>query len=197
MVGIFHEGDGRIADLAQVKSADITGHAHSDAFVGGYQDVGEGGGKEGGLLQLSIVVVNKIHCILVDIPEHLDADTIQPSLRVPAGGPGHIPGVDLTKVTLGVHKRMEQGTIALGQTDHRIVDGRVAMWVQFHGGAHNIGTLGPGPAKQVHLVHGVQQLPVAGLESVDFRNGPGNDDAHGVGHVVVFQGVGDRLLLHF
>ena len=37
---------------------------------------------------------------------------------------------------------------------------------------------------------------MGGLEAVDLRNGPGDDDAHGVGHVVGLQGVGDGLLHH-
>ena len=36
-----------------------------------------------------------------------------------------------------------------------------------------------------------EQLPVGGLEAVDLRNGPGDDDAHGIGHVVGLQRVGD------
>ena len=37
---------------------------------------------------------------------------------------------------------------------------------------------------------------MGGLEPVDLRDGPGDDDAHGVGHVVQFQGIGDGLLHH-
>ena len=37
---------------------------------------------------------------------------------------------------------------------------------------------------------------MGGLEAVDLRDGPGDDDAHGVGHVVDFQGIGDGLLHH-
>ena len=36
-----------------------------------------------------------------------------------------------------------------------------------------------------------------GLEAVDLRDGPGDDDAHGVGHIVDFQRLGDGLLQHF
>ena len=91
---------------------------------------------------------------------------------------------------------MEQGSIALGEADHGVVDGAVAMGVEAHGLAHDVGGLGPGSGKEAHFIHGVEQLPVGGLEAVDLRNGPGEDDGHGVGHEIGFQGIGDRLLQH-
>ena len=48
----------------------------------------------------------------------------------------------------------------------------------------------------MHLVHGVQQLPVGGLEAVDLRDGTGYDDRHGVGHIVDFQSLSDGLFQH-
>ena len=91
---------------------------------------------------------------------------------------------------------MEQGPVPLGEADHGVVDGRVAVGIEAHGLAHDVGGLGPGPGEQAHLVHGVEELAVAGLEPVDLRDGPGDDDRHGVGHVVGLQGVGDGLLQH-
>ena len=35
---------------------------------------------------------------------------------------------------------------------------------------------------------------MGGLEAVDLRDGAGDDDAHGVGHVIRFQRLGDGLL---
>ena len=50
------------------------------------------------------------------------------------------------------------------------------------------------PDEQPHLVHGVEQLAVGGLEPVDLGDGAGDDNAHRVGHVVLFQRLGDRLV---
>ena len=91
---------------------------------------------------------------------------------------------------------MEQSPIPPGETDHGLVNGTVPVGVELHGGPHHVGRLGAAPGEQLHLVHGVQQLPVGGLKPVNLRNGPGDDDAHGVGHIVDFQGVGDGLLQH-
>ena len=91
---------------------------------------------------------------------------------------------------------MEQSAVAPGEAHHRLVDGGVAVGIQLHGGAHHVGGLGALSPQQVHLVHGVQQLAVAGLEAVNLRDGPGDDDAHGVGHIVDLQRLGDGLLQH-
>ena len=70
------------------------------------------------------------------------------------------------------------------------------MGIQPHGLAHDVGRLGPALGEKAHVVHGVKQLPVGGLEAVYLRNGPGQDHAHGVGHEVDLQGLGDGLLHH-
>ena len=89
---------------------------------------------------------------------------------------------------------MQQGLVAAGQAHHGVVDGGVAVGVQLHGLAHDIGAFGAGGAQQAHFIHGVKQLAVGGLKAVDLRDGPGHDDAHGVGHEVLPQGVADILL---
>ena len=196
MVRVFQKGDGGIAHLAQVEAAQVAGHAHRDALVGAHQHIGEGGGQQGGLLQLAIIVVHEVHCVLINVPEQLAADGVQLDFGVPAGRPGHISGVHLTKVALAVHKGMEQRAIAPGQADHGIIDGHISVGVELHGGPHHVGRLGPRLGQQPHVVHGVQQLPVGGLEAVDLRDGPGDDDRHGVGHVVQFQRLSNGLLQH-
>jgi len=194
--GVFQIGDGGIAHLTQIKAADLAGHAHGDALVGGHQHIGIGGGQQGGLLGGVVVVVHKVHGIAVQITEQLGADGGQLGLGVPAGGIGHVPGVHLAEVALAVHKGVQQGLVALGQADHGLVDGLVAVGVQAHGLAHDIGALGAAAGQQAHLVHGVQQLSVGGLEAVDLRDGAADDDRHGVGHIVLVQRGGDGLLHH-
>ena len=70
------------------------------------------------------------------------------------------------------------------------------MGVELHGGAHYVGAFGALAPQELHLVHGVQELPVTGLEAVDLRDGSTDDDAHGIGHIVDLQGLGDGLFQH-
>ena len=195
-VRVFQIGHRGIADLFQVEAAELGGHAHGDAAVGGYQNIGEGGGQQRRLLHGVVVVVHEVHGVAVDVLEDLAADGGELRLRIPGGGPGHIPGIGLTEVALGVHKWRQQSAVALGETHHRIVDGGVAVGIQAHGLAHDVGGLRPRSRQQTHFIHGVEQLAVGGLEAVDLRDGAGDDDAHGVGHIVGLQRVGDGLLHH-
>ena len=196
VVRVFQQGDGGVAHLPQVEAADLGRHAHGDALVGGHQHVGEGGGQQGRLLHGVVVVVHKVHGVAVQVPEQLRADGGQLCLGVPAGGIGHVPGVHLAEVALAVHEGVQQGFVALGQAHHGLVNGLVAVGVQAHGLTHDVGGLGASAGEQSHFVHGIQQLAMGGLEAVDLRNGPGDDDAHGVGHIVFVQSPGDGLLHH-
>ena len=196
MVGVFQTRDGGVAHLAQIEAADLAGHAHGDALVGGHQHIGVGGGQQRRLLHGVVVVVRKVHGVAVQIPEQLGADGRQLCLGVAAGGVGHIPGVHLAEVALAVHKGVQQGLVALGQTHHGLIDGLIAVGVQAHGLAHDVGGLGAAAGEKPHLVHGIQELAVSGLEAVDLRNGTGDDNAHGVGHIVFVQRSGDGLIHH-
>ena len=196
VVGIFQKGDGGVAHLAQIEAADLAGHAHGDALIGGHQHVGIRGGQQRRFLHGVVVVVHEVHGVTVQVAEQLGADGGQLRLRVAAGGVGHIPGVHLAEVALAVHKGVQQGFVALGQTHHGLVDGLVAVGIQAHGLAHDVGGLGASAGEQAHLVHGVQQLAVGGLEAVDLRYGAADDDRHGVGHIVLVQRTGDGLLHH-
>ena len=112
MLRVLEEGYGGIAHLPQVEAAQAAGHAYGNALVGGHQHIGEGSGQKGRLLELAVIVVHKIHRVLVDVPEQLTADGVQLGLGVPGGGPGHIAGIDLAEVALGVHKGVEQRAVA-------------------------------------------------------------------------------------
>ena len=194
MIRVLHQCDGGLADLLEVKRANIGCHTHGDALVGRYQHIGECGGQQGRFLHGSVVVIHHVHRVGVDILKDLAADAIQLGFGITGGRIGHIPGVDLTEVTLGIHKGMQQRFIAPCQTHHGLINGRVTVGIEPHGLTDNIGRLGTGSRQQTHLVHGVQQLPVRGLKAVDLRNRAGNDHRHGIGHVVDLQSLGDGLL---
>jgi len=196
VVGIFHQGNGGVAHLPQVKRADVGRHAHGYTLIGRNQHVGERGGQQRRLLHGGVVVVHHVHGVAVDVLEHLGADGIQLGLGVPGGGVGHVPGVHLTEVALGIHKGMQQRLIALGKTHHGLINGGIAVGVQAHGLADNIGGFRPSTGEQTHFVHGVQQLAVRRLEAIDLRNCPGNDHRHGIGHVVHVKRLCNRLIDH-
>ena len=196
MLRVPDQRRGRLAHLRQVKGADIAGHSHRNAGIGVHQHRREGHRQQRRLPGGIVVVVRKVHRVLVDVGKQLGAYLFQPDFGIAGGGIGHIPGVGLAEVALAVHIRHQQRLVAAGQPHHRFVDGGVAVGVQPHGLPHHVGGFDPSPVQQAHLVHGVQQLAVRRLKAVDLRDRPGNDDAHGVGHIVFPQRFGNGLRYH-
>ena len=195
MVGVAHQGDGRIAHLRQVKGTDGARHTDGDARVGIDEDGRERHRQERGLFHGGVVVVDKVDGVLIDIGEELLRDGGELGLRVTGGGPLHIAGIRLAEVPLGIHIGVEQRLIPHGEAHHCIIDRSIAVRVQAHGGAHDVGRLGPAAGEQPHLIHRIEQLAVRGLKAVDLRDRAGEDNAHRVGHVVDLERLRD-LLLH-
>ena len=193
---ILHQGHGGGAQLCQIEGADVAGHAHRDAQRVVGQNGGECDRQQGGLGGGAVVVGHKVHGLLVDIPEQLLAHAFQLCLGVTGSSAGHIAAVGLAEVALAVHKGHQQALVAAAHAHHGVVDGGIAVGVQVHGAAHDVGRLGACALEQAHLVHGVQQLAVRRLEAVDLRQRAADDDAHGVGHIVGFQRAGDGVLQH-
>ena len=196
-VRILQIGDLCLADFSQVEAAKVAGHANGNTLICGDQHIGKGGGEEGRLLHAAVIAVHQIHGVLVNIPEQLSAYRRKLCFRISGSGVGHIPGVHFSEVAFGIHKGSEECAIAFAQPDHGVVYRPVAMGIQLHGTADDIGGLGAGTREQSHLIHCIQQLAVSGFEAVDLRDRPGYDHAHGIGHVVDLKGLGDGLFRNF
>ena len=189
MLRISDALDSGAADLVQIKATYLAGHANRDPQIGIGQNVGKGGREEGGLLHGPVIIVHKIHCIRVNVCKKLIADAFQLDLCIAGCGACHVPGKHLSEVALAVHKGGQQSTVAAAHTDHRIIDGALAVGIQLHGLTHHIGRFGAAAGEQIHLVHGIQQLAVRWLKAVDLRQSAGYDDAHGIGHEVFREGL--------
>ena len=197
VIWVFDAGNGRAADLMQVKAAERGCHADGDAGIGRDQDVGEGRRQQGWLLHRAVVVIYHVDRVAVDVAEQLNAERIELGLGVTRGRISHIPRIYLAEVAFGIDKRGQKRLIAPGQAHHRLIDGRVAVRIQFHGLADDIGRFGAVAGQQALFVHGVQQLPMGRLKPIDLRDGARDNDAHRIGHIVCAQGLGDGLLGRF
>ena len=196
MPGVLHQGDGGVAQLRQIERADVAGHADGDAQCVVGQDGGERDRQKGRLGGGAVVVGDEIDRLPVDVPEQLLADAFEFGLGVTGRCTGHIPAVGLAEVALAVHIGHQQALVAPAHADHGVVDGRIAVGVQVHGAAHDVGGFGAGPLEQAHAVHRVQQFAVGGFEAVDLRQSAGDDDAHRIGHIVGLQRAGDGVFQH-
>ena len=188
---VVHRGG---ADLVEVEAADIGRHSDADALVGRDEDVGERGGQQTRLLHGTVVAVNEVDRVLVDVFEDLGADGGELGLGITRGGVAQVARIVLAKVALRLHERSKQRLVARGQAHHRLVDGGVAVWVELHGLAHDVGALLALALEQAHLVHSVEQLAVRGLKAVDLGECTRDVDAHSVGHVVDLERLRNRLV---
>ena len=155
MLLILHERNRRLADLLEVKGADRARHTDGDARIRVDQNRREGNRKQRRLLELAVVIIDEINRILVDIAEQLVADRVELCLCVTGGGPLHIAGIRLTEIALGIDIRVQERLIPAGEADHGIVDRCIAVRVELHRAADDIGRFGPGTGQKPHLIHRV------------------------------------------
>ena len=159
---------------------DVRGHADGDAGGAVDQQVRNPRGQHGGFALRAVVVVHEVDGVAVDVEQHLLGDRGEPRLGVAHRG-GRVV-VDRAEVSLAVDERVAHGEV-LRHPDEGIVDRRVAVRVELPEHlADDAGTLlVRGAGAQPHPLHGVQDAPVDGLESVPYvGQSSRHDDAHGV-----------------
>ena len=100
----------------------------------------------------------------------------------------------LAHVALRFDERMEKRTVSPCHADHGLVYRLVAVGIELHRGPDNVCGFCKRAAEKSHLVHGIEEFALGGLQSVYLRDSSRNDDAHGVRHIVALQRVGDTLL---
>ncbi len=143
-------------------------------------EVGDARGEDGGLGGGLVVVGGEVYGVGVDVGEHFAGDAGEAGLGVAHGG-GRV-AVDGAEVSLAVYERVAEAE-GLGETDHGVVDGGVAVGVVVtHDVADDLGGLGVLLVElEAHLLHAIEDAAVDGLEAVtDVWQGSANDDRHGV-----------------
>ena len=187
-VRIVDHADDAINDLTQVMRGNIGGHADGNAVGTVDQKIGETGREHGGLGQGFVKVRVEIDGILVNPVQKMQGKLLHPGFRITHGG-GTVT-VNGAEVALPVHQRIAD-IEGLGQTDHGIIDGRIAVRVEFTQYiADQSCTLAVGLVRcHAELGHVKQDPAVYRLESVaDVRERTVDNDGHGIG---------DETLFHF
>ncbi len=167
-------------DLAQVVRRDVGRHADRDAGAAVDQQVGDPRGQDRGLLRAAVVVRDEVDGVLVDVPQHLHGQRVEPRLGVSHGGRRVV--ARRAEVAVAVDQRIAQRP-RLGHADQRVVDRGVAVRVELaHHVADDPRALHVAPVGPVAaVVHRVEDLAVHRLEAVaDVGQRPPDDDAHRV-----------------
>ena len=89
---------------------------------------------------------------------------------------------------------MEKCGVSAGQTDKCVVDRGITVRVEAHRLSDDVRTLDPSARKQTHFIHRIEQFSVRGLEAVDLGDRTRHDNAHYVGHIVLFYRFSYRLI---
>ncbi len=194
------EGDGG-GDLAQVVRRDVGGHADGDAARAVDQQIGQPGGQHQRLVERGVEVGHEVHRVHADVFDQFLGNGGQPRLGV-AHGRGAV-AVNAAEVALPVHEHVAHGE-GLGHAGHRVINRRVAVGVVLaeHLADDAGGLLVSRVGADAHVVHGVEDAAVHGLEAIaGVGQGAGHDDAHGVvevrlAHLLVNLDLSDRPEIH-
>ncbi len=171
---------------------DARGESDGDALRAEHEEEGELGREDDGLLLAAVVGRNEFGEIVVE--ELRGGQVGQAALDIARGG-GGVAGVDVAEIALAFDE-----IAAVDQHDQRIADGGVAVRMELHGVAHDVGDLDE--AAVVVLVQRIENAALDGLESVlDLGDGAVADDIGGVlqkiaVHEAVQGAVAEVFLVH-
>ena len=179
-VRIFEHADAGIDDLGEVVRRDIRRHADGDAGAAVDQQIREPAREHARLAARFVKVRVPVDGVLVDVAQHFVGDLRQARLGVSVGGRG--VAVHGAEVAVAVDEHVAHGKV-LRQTHHCVVHGRVAVGMV---PAEHVANAGGGFFErlirgQIVLIHGVEDAPVHGLETVaHIRQRTPDDDGHGI-----------------
>jgi hypothetical protein len=179
-VGVADQVDDGIDHLAQIVGRDVGGHADGDAARAVDQEVRHAGRQDARLLLRVVEVGLEVDALLVDVGQELGGDPREARLRVPVRGRGVT--VDRPEVPLAVDERVAHRE-RLGEADHRVVDGGVAVRVVVGDDVADDlrALLGRRAGPEVLLTRAEQDAPVHGLQSIPHVGDRAPDDhAHRV-----------------
>ena len=180
-IGLVAQGQRRVNDLAQVMRRNVGGHAHGDARGAVHQQIGKPGRQHGGFLLRSVVVIDEVHRLAVDIGKHERSDRRHADFGV-AHGRRRI-AIHRPEVPLAVHQRVTQGKI-LRHANDSVIHGCIAVRVEAADDVtDDAGGLLVRPVMQIaQLAHGMEDAPVNRLEAIA---NIGKRAAHDDGHRIV------------
>jgi hypothetical protein len=187
-VRVMDEVDGCGADFAGVMGRDRGRHADGDPGRAIGQKIGEGAGQDDGLAFLAVIGRAEIDGVFIDATEQKFRDLGEAGFGVPHGG--GVIAVDIAKIALAFDEGVARGEF-LGEPDQRLVDRGIAVRVIFtHDVADHAGAfLEAGAGIELELVHGVDEAPMHGFETVaNVRQRARHDGGQSVGEVAFGKG---------
>ena len=130
-----------------------------------HQQIGETAGKHVRFLERIVEIQRERHGVFIEIAQKLQRERLQPRLGIAHGGGGI--AVHRAEIAVSVDERATHVEI-LRHAHHGVIDGRIAVRVIFtHTVADDTRRLFVRlVGREPHLVHGVQNAPLHGLQTV-------------------------------
>ena len=166
--------------FAKVVRWDAGGHADRDALRAVDEQVRDAGGQDDRLDRVPGVVRDEVDGLLVDVPQHLHGERLQPAFGVAVRRRRVIAG--RAEVALWIDQRVAQRP-RLGHPHERVVERRVAVRVvvAHHVADHAAALDEVAVGAEARVVHPVEDLAVHRLEAVaNVGQRSPDDDRHGV-----------------
>ncbi len=189
-LGVVDQGERGVDHLARIVGRDVGRHADRDPARPIHEEIGEGGGEDGGFLLALVVIGLEIDRVLVDVGEQRHGDRGEARLGV--AHRRRRVAIDRAEIALPVDQRQPHGE-ALRHADHGVVDRRIAVGVVFpHHVAHDArGFAVRLVGRPARFHHRIEDPPVHRLEPVAHV---GERPAHDHRHRVVEVGAAHLLL---
>ena len=153
--GIVDICAGSVADFMQIEAADIRGHSYGDALIRIDKNRRKRDRQKRRFFELSVVIVDEIHHILIDVLEKLLADFLELYLRIPRCGVRHVAGILFSEISLGIYIRVQQRSVSARHSDQRIVNRLIAVRIELHRLSHNVCRFCTASAQETFFVHGI------------------------------------------
>ena len=179
-VGLFDQQNRGVNDLAQIVRRDVGSHADGDTAGAVHQKIGNARWQNDGLFAGLVEVGNEVDGLFFQIGENVFGNFRQPGFGIPHGR--RWVAVNRAEVSLAVNQRIAHVEV-LRQPNERGIDDRFTVRVIISRGiaadfcALAVAAVGG----QAQVVHGHQDAPLHGLQTVaHVGESAGDDDAHGV-----------------
>ena len=148
--------DGGVAQLVEVVGKNLRGESHGDAFHALRQQEGELDRQGDGFAVSSVVGLLPLGCFRIE--NNVQGKFGEACFDVSRGG-GIVSRQDVSPVSLAVDEE-----VFLSQLHQGILDGGVAVRMELHRLAHDVGHLVVSPV--FHAAHGMQDAALHGFQSV-------------------------------
>ena len=139
VLGIFQKLNGGFDQLIQIEGTDRACHADGNTRVAVAENRRKGDREQGRLFHGVVEVVHHVHRVIIYVAEQFAGDRRQLCLGVSGSSRLCVAGIRLAEGAFGIDIGVKQRFISHRHANHGVINRRVAVGVQCHGGTGDFG----------------------------------------------------------